>query len=480
MLLELLARGIRTQGGSGQLQVELVLGFGARRADGRLDATLDAERDQVPRAAVRLGEKGPVAVLVPVIVDLQHGAAADGSGRPVTERLLDLANVGRASGALHHRGAHGVGVVAEALVSVDQVVVDGLPARGQIGGELSQHDRRARGVLVAHQRGQHEAVALLGREDEVVKRGGQVPEPPGPLQGSEHVGDVLEADQEVAEHHAVPSFHKLADQVGGDLGLDRQRAGGQPPGGRQGVQSVPREDRGELVAGQEAVAVAVQRSAAEAVGVGIGGEDEVRAGPGRERDAALQRLRDFRVRAAKLDMAEVAAHLALVVDVVQLASRLEAHGLQRAPHSARAGSMQACEHDDGPAGLAPQPEAEVHLDKCLPRRVRHRAEQVRLAGPPDPVEAHLLDPLDDRGQLLVVRGDLLAALAVVELAPVVVRMIVRGADVEAAVRAEPADQERQLRRGEVVLAVLGQAVDLHARGAVHGGGRPREVSRAQA
>ena len=68
----------------------------------------------------------------------------------------------------------------------------------------------------------------------------------------------------------------------------------------------------------------------------------------------------------------------------------------------------------------------------------------------------VVDLIDEVGHDLVVGRHRLAAALVVELAAVVVGRVVRGGDVQAAVRLQVADGERQFRRGQVVRAVGGR------------------------
>ena len=105
--------------------------------------------------------------------------------------------------------------------------------------------------------------------------------------------------------------------------------------------------------------------------------------------------------------------------------------------------------------------------------VRWLVEEVDLAG------AHGLGPgqvadrrdlIDEVGHDLVVGRHRLAAALVVELAAVVVGRVVRGRQVQPAVRLQAADGERQLRRGQVVLAVRRQDVGVDAVGGVDAGG----------
>ena len=70
--------------------------------------------------------------------------------------------------------------------------------------------------------------------------------------------------------------------------------------------------------------------------------------------------------------------------------------------------------------------------------------------------------------------------AVVELAAVVVGMVVAGGDVEPAVRAQPADRERELGRGHAVRRLGPDHVHAHAVGGVDARGEAREIGRGQA
>ena len=68
--------------------------------------------------------------------------------------------------------------------------------------------------------------------------------------------------------------------------------------------------------------------------------------------------------------------------------------------------------------------------------------QVGVAGCSLRGDADLLDALDDGGQSLIVRRDLLASLGVVELAAVVIGMVVRRADVNPTLGRRPSGSGR--------------------------------------
>ena len=93
------------------------------------------------------------------------------------------------------------------------------------------------------------------------------------------------------------------------------------------------------------------------------------------------------------------------------------------------------------------------------------------------VERHAADlahRIDQIGEILVARRNVLRALTVVELAAVVVGVVVRRGDVQPSGRAEPPDRERQLRRGEEPRFREEHA---HTHRRIHLGGDPREVAR---
>ena len=88
--------------------------------------------------------------------------------------------------------------------------------------------------------------------------------------------------------------------------------------------------------------------------------------------------------------------------------------------------------------------------------------------------------LDALRHVLVIGGNFLAAVLVVELSAIVVGMVVGSGDVQASRGAVVADRERQLRCRDVILEVIGRQVDADPIARVHLGGQPREVARGLA
>ena len=93
---------------------------------------------------------------------------------------------------------------------------------------------------------------------------------------------------------------------------------------------------------------------------------------------------------------------------------------------------------------------------------------------------YLVDLFDELHHGLVVGWYFLSAGVVVDLCAVVIGRVVRSADVEPALRAEMAYQERELRGGEHDFFVFGESPDLDAVGCVNARGKAGKISRSQA
>ncbi len=81
------------------------------------------------------------------------------------------------------------------------------------------------------------------------------------------------------------------------------------------------------------------------------------------------------------------------------------------------------------------------------------------------------------GHDLIVGRHRLSAALIVELAAIVVGRIVRGGDVQSAMRLQITDSKGQLRRSQVMLAVRRQKVGVDAVGSVNAGRMLGEIAR---
>ena len=224
------------------------------------------------------------------------------------------------------------------------------------------------------------------------------------------------------------------------------------------------------------VAVFVGHHRAEAVGVGIGGEDEIGLVLASEDSGAVHRFRHFRVRRLG-DVGELAIRRHLLGD------RQDAEAL-----------FDECFHGGQSADAVQRREDDLEI---LVLRRRHEAgfaAQIdvsavrRLIEPVQPAGTLGLAPrqrfdgrhlIDEIGHDLIFGRHRLTAALIVELAAVVVGRIVRGRDVQSAVRLEETDGEGQLRRGQVVFAVRRQDEGVDAVGDIDAGGVLGEIARRQ-
>ena len=142
--------------------------------------------------------------------------------------------------------------------------VEGFAFVGEAGGEFRNHAAGADGVLVAYEVADEVAVALLAAHDEGV-----------PHLLLDFFGNVFEARQHV-EAFDVEGLGDGPDQFGGDDGLDGELLAGKTSVLLPLRQQVIDEERaGHVAVEQLHLAVVVADGDTHAVGVGVGGEDEV-------------------------------------------------------------------------------------------------------------------------------------------------------------------------------------------------------------
>ncbi len=158
----------------------------------------------------------------------------------------------------------------------------------QFGGILGNPHGGAGCVLVTGVGPREVAVAFLAPEDEIRPAAGG-------FQLVHLLGDVFEADQQVADAGYVVGTRHRIDQSGGDVRLDDDPLRGQASGGPQPVDGVIRQDDGDLVTGQEKPLPAVVHHDADAVRVRVGAEQDVGSGLLRQRQRRVEGFDDFRV-----------------------------------------------------------------------------------------------------------------------------------------------------------------------------------------
>ena len=283
-------------------------------------------------------------------------------------------------------------------------------------------------------------MALFTAEDEIVRRAFDVLVAAGLFELMQHLRDVLEADEQVVNdlrlEMACDARHQVRrDESLHDDGPARHRAilG-------QLRQLEVRQERPDLIAREEVkMAYLVRGHRAETIGIGIGGQDEVRLQALRQRLGPVHRFRKFGI--GQLGhVRELPVRLHLLLDGTHAEALLHEHLHRR--HAADALQRREDDLNLVEARRLDQALLTAHIDVRL---VRNLIERMHLAAANSLRPGEFLDErdlFDEVGHDLIVGRHGLAAALVIELAAVIVGRIVRRADVESALPFEVPNRER--------------------------------------
>ncbi len=330
----------------------------------------------------------------------------------------------------------------------------------QFGRVLGDPDRGAGGVLVAGVRAREVAVALLAAEDEVRP-------PAGGFQPVHFLGHVFEADQQVADAGDVVRAGHLVDQGGGDIRLDDDSSGREPPGGAQLVDGVVGQENADFVAGQEKPLPAMVHHDADAVRIRVRAQQDVGAGLLRQRQGGAEGFHHLRIGDVEGHPFEGPARVGGLRAQVQLEPQPLQHRIDRGD----AGAVQR-----GIKNLQPALRRKRHGgDGRVVGAVDLRAHDRDPPAAAGLIEPQALDRAHVAGDLvhedLVVRRDELAAVLVIDFLAVVRRQVVAGAEHVAGDGLQMTDGEREFRRAAHAV----EEMDLDAVGGVDLGRGPGQL-----
>ena len=312
-------------------------------------------------------------------------------------------------------------LVVERLHGVDQVHAAALVVTRHFADEHGGHH----GVLVAHIGAAQVAVALLEAEEEPALLALL-------LQAGDLLADVLEAGKRAAQLKAVLAGqgvkHRRAHD-GGDHELVRdvlaagRGAAGEPVG----------EKHAHLVAAQQDILALVGHGDARAVGVGVGGQQQVGMHLGAQLQALLQRLPDLGVGVGAggevtvgLGLLGHHGHVGHPDALEDLRDALKTCAVERGVHDLEVGAVGGRLHMLGLLGHG------VH--KALDGALADVVDQARVHGLVKGHARHAVEDVDlaDGGEDVLgsLRGDL-AAVGAVHLVAVVLGGVVACGDVDA-------------------------------------------------
>ncbi len=466
------------------LDVELDLRFGARRSHRNTQVAVVDELHEIPRAAVRVRPDRAERALVAAVHHALQRRAADRRRWGGAHRVHESRRLLTAADPLHDERVAGVRRVAVAAVHVGEVVAEGAALVTQAAAQLRQEQRAAAGVLVAQRRTHQHPVALLGAQQEVAETGAHVAPSAVRFDRVQHLPDVLEPDEQVADDLHPVGARDARQQLGRDRGLDEKRVRRQRAPGPMRLDDVGRQQHRDLVAADRAPHAVGGRDDAEPVGVRICREAGIGARGGGVRGQQVHRLDDLRIGNPEGD----GGKRAVAGRLLGHQTEVRAGALQHIAHRVEAGAVQRRVRNHGtPGRLVGAAERTSEIRLHVPRvqggvppsdasgghrRIEVAAESVGCR--------HRIDRIHRRRQFGILGWHRLTAACHVHLGAVVVRVVVRCRDIEAAVRREVADRKRQFRRREEVIAVAGYREHLDTVGGVHGARQSSEVARTEA
>ena len=203
------------------------------------------------------------------------------------ELAHDVRHLRRAGFALVLESQQALGVEAELLAQLLQLIQQRQPLRLVIRRHFANQHRRVDGILIAHGRAGQVAIAFLEAEDVALGVAFLFQQP-------NLLADELEAGEHVAQLHAVLLANRHS-HLGGHDGLDGD--GRQFALLRLAVAAhIVQQQHAHVVAGNQRDGIALPHTRADAVAVGVGGDAHIRPGGDGLFNRQLHRLADFGVR----------------------------------------------------------------------------------------------------------------------------------------------------------------------------------------
>ncbi|MEY2727225.1 MAG: hypothetical protein RLZZ458_3092, partial [Planctomycetota bacterium] len=253
-------------------EVEFDFGFGAGWSGGDLDADglcwVGVIDEQVAAGAGDGWEWGIGgqcgAGTGAVVGDFAEDDVTDGVGRLFAECLHESVDLSFSGGTFAVDGDLAFAVIAAAAVEVIELILECASGGAEFGGEFEDEQGADGGVFIAAVVTGEEADGFFGTEDEVL----------GALVFDD-LGDVFEANEEFVEAAGAVECGDFACERGGDEGFDDVVIGAEAALGFAFAEEVVGEECADLIAAEGlelAIAIAVHDT--EAIGIGIGGEDE--------------------------------------------------------------------------------------------------------------------------------------------------------------------------------------------------------------
>ena len=443
-------RGVRGQRGELGLGLEAVgalgehvglgLGLGAAGPEQDPGAVGEPELEDV-RLGKALGLTGRVddghRRALGVIDALRDGGAADMLRSVTSEAGHHRGHVGRALGSLVCLTEKSTRPEAICLIEALHGLVEVQPQLLPMCCELADEHGGDHGVLVAHGGAGEVAVGLLEAHEEVALA-------PLGLQYADLLADELEAGERAAQLQAAGACDVVCHGRGDDSGAgdfaDHVGAGL----ARLGSQEVEQQ-QADLVTGEQFVLTCMRDGDADAVGVRVGGQEQVGLDPFAVLEPELKCL-------ANLGVWVWAGREVAVLDALLVDGRDIGHAdpLEHSGHALQTDAVERGVDDVKRRAVLARGDLERLLYVTVKNTLGNPLHQPLIQGS---IERHLLyaieavDGVDGRlDGLRRLDGDL-AAVGSVDLVAVVCRGIVRRGDVDAGRTAQGADGEAECGRG---------------------------------